>query len=444
MGAEEVTEGPSAPADDDSVLTSLDYEFSLEVGFDHRAWPILLIEPDAAVRQRFKEQFGRNFTIHDVPNTEKARKWFSEREYAIVIVDLDLGDEIGDGLLADFAEERPDSLRVILSDQSDQNRLLRAVNHARTYAYITRPWIVAEMTMTLRRAVERYALDQHNRTLLSKLKTERRDLAVQVEEQTRALREANERLRTLAISDGLTGIFNHRYFQERLKHEVSVARRYGHTMSLMLLDLDHFKTYNDTLGHPQGDLLIREVASLLASTVRQVDLVARYGGDEFAIAMPRADKGSALILAERIRKVIAGGAFEHQSALPKGHVTVSIGVASFPDDGSNATEVLSSADRALYRAKRAGRDRVELAHGFEEGVGTVDRDADFHLLVEEDGLVHELTPRPGELQTLQALLSGSDPMKEILEDGETMEHPAAVPNLGPSPHQLAADILDED
>jgi diguanylate cyclase (GGDEF)-like protein len=215
-------------------------------------------------------------------------------------------------------------------------------------------------------------------------------------------------------------------------------------MSLMLLDLDHFKTYNDTLGHPQGDLLIREVASLLTSTVREVDLVARYGGDEFAVAMPRADKGSALVLAERIRKVVAGGAFEHGASIPGGRVTVSIGVSTFPDDGSDAAEVLASADRALYRAKRAGRDRVDLAQGFEQGAGTADRDADFHLLVEEDGMVHNLTPRPGALKTLESLLSLSDPMMEVLEDGDTMEHPASVPNLGPTPHQLKADVLGED
>jgi hypothetical protein len=173
-------------------------------------------------------------------------------------------------------------------------------------------------------------------------------------------------------------------------------------------------------------------------------LVARYGGDEFAVAMPRADKGSAVILAERLRKVVAGGAFEHGESFPEGRVTTSIGVATFPEDGRDATEVLSSADRALYRAKRAGRDRVELAQGFEQGAGTADRDTDFHLLVEEDGMTHNLTPMPGELKTLQALLSDSDPMKEILEDGDTLEHAASIPNLGPSPHRLNADILEED
>lgn len=444
MSPEEAAGPRSDGAEEEFALTSLDYDFSLASDFNHQAWPVLLIEPDPALRQQFKTDFGRHFTIHDVATGGEARKWFGERDYAVVLANLDLQDGPGESLLAAFAEQKPNSLRVILSEQRDQKRLLRAVNQARTYAFITRPWMVAEMTMTLRRAVERYALDQHNRQLLSKLKEERRERAAQLAEQTRALREDNERLTTLAVSDGLTGIFNHRYFQERLKHEIGVARRYGHPMSLMLLDLDHFKAYNDTLGHPQGDLLIREVASLLTSTVREVDLVARYGGDEFAVCMPRADKGSAVILAERIRKVVAGGAFEQGESFPEGRITISIGVATFPDDGADSVEVLSSADRALYRAKKSGRDRVDLAQGFEQGAGTADRDADFHLLVEEDGMTHNLTPMPGELKTLALLLSGSDPMKEFLEDGDTVEHPAAVPNLGPNPHQLKADVLGED
>ncbi len=192
MSAEEAAGTRSDRVEDDSALTSLDYDFSLAADFDHQAWPVLLVESDAALRRQFKNDFGRHFTIHDVASSDQARKWFGEREYAVVIASLDLEGVPGDKLLASFAEQRPDSLRVVLSDQSDQQRLLRAVNQARTYAFITRPWVVAEMTMTLRRAVERYALDQHNRGLLKKLKEERRGLAAQVEEQTRALREANE------------------------------------------------------------------------------------------------------------------------------------------------------------------------------------------------------------------------------------------------------------
>lgn len=444
--AEERTPDGGLGADDSNpaVLETVEMEFSVELDFDHRAYPLLLIEDDAEVRRRFKDDFGSTLTIHEVGSEEEARSWLDRQDYAAVIADLELADGSGARLLGELAELKPFTLRIILTEQRDQESLLRAINQARAYAYVTRPWVVAELTMTLRRAVERYALDAQNRSLLAELRKERGELADLVEERTGALREANERLHKLAVSDGLTGLFNHRYFQERLRHEVGVAKRYGSPLSLMLLDVDHFKTYNDTLGHPQGDILIREISGLITGTVREVDLVARYGGDEFVVAMPQAEKGSAVILAERIRRVIAGGHFEHVESLPEGQVTVSIGVATFPQDGDGPIELLTSADQALYRAKRNGRDQVELADGFDAATEPADRDSDFQLIVAEDGRTHDLTPRPGELKTLQGLLNASDPMDEILEDGETMEHPASVPNLAPDPRRLTADVIPED
>ena len=422
----------------------MDYEFTVESDADHRAWPILLLAADPSSAEQLVSLLGGLFTIQVASSSEEAERSIQDLDYAAVIVDLAFEGGRGAALLARFAELKPATLRVVVGDSSDSRSILQTINRVRAYSFIARPWTPASLLLAIRGAVERYAVDEQNRRLMTKLEEERRALADQVAEQTQALREANERLRTLAISDGLTGIYNHRYFQERFKHEVGVASRYGRPLSLILLDLDHFKTYNDSLGHPQGDILIREAASLIAATVREVDLVARYGGDEFAVALPGADKGHSLILAERIRRVLAGGAFERSDVLPGGRLTVSVGVATFPHDGSDHLEVLSSADRALYRAKECGRDRVEAAHGYEEGAGTADREADFHLVVDEDGSTHHLTPRPGELSSLQALLENSDIMQEILEDGDTMEHPAAVPNLASAPHALRADIIGSD
>ena len=431
----------STPPAADTAETAI--EFSVDRDFDHRSWPILLVEDNPDERRRFKNQFGLTFTVHPVSGDE-AKRWFTERKYAVVIASNSLKNRSGASLLAELASIKPYPIRLLLSDEESQQSQLQAINHARAYGYLTRPWRAAELNMMLRRAVERYALDENNRRLVSKLKEERLQLAARVEEQTRALRDANKLLRSLAISDGLTGLFNHRYFQERLKQEVGASKRYSHSTSLMLLDLDHFKTYNDTLGHPQGDLLLREVATLLRSTAREVDLVARYGGDEFAIAMPRTSKGSAVVLAERIRAVIAGGAFEDISSMPEGRVTVSIGVATFPEDGSDNNELLQSADDALYHSKKSGRDRVSLAEGFKQGTAAADREGDFHLLVDEDGATQNLTPRPIELKTLETLLGQIQDFSEILEDGDTVEHPSSVPNLGPKPQQLTADIVGEE
>ncbi|MEE2829361.1 MAG: diguanylate cyclase [Myxococcota bacterium] len=413
-----------------------------EDDFDHRSFPILLVEPDDELRRRFKAEFGSTFTIHDVRSVQDARRWIGEREYAAVITDIELPQGETTGLLSELAEIHPHVLRLVLTERKDHASLLQAINQARTYAYITRPWDRADLTMTLRRAVERYALDQQNRHLIAELQRERAELEQIVEKQTGALRTANQRLRKLAITDGLTGLFNHRYFQERLQREVRVAQRYDDPLSLILIDIDRFKTYNDILGHPLGDGLIQSVATILTESVRDVDLVARYGGDEFVIALPKAGKGSALVLAERIRKLISEVQVQHGDALPEGKVTASIGLATYPNDGSDSAELLNSADRALYRAKKNGRDQVNVADGVEDGAGTRDRGVDFHLLVEEDRNTPDLTPSPRAHPTQQSHHKEYT-QTHHLEDGDTIEHPDSAPNLAPDPQRLVADLATD-
>jgi len=444
MAEKEAAAGDSLERSSGVMNSPEEFEVWVEQDFEHRTWPVLLFEPDPVRSQRFKNRVGGAFTIHETNRMEQAEQWIAEREYAVVIAPLNPEQSSGGQLLARLAKHKPHIMRIVLSEDSSKETLLRAMNQAQAYAFVTSPWRTGELTLTLRRAIERYVLDANNRRLVTKLREERSQLAQRVERQTRALRDANHELRRLATSDGLTGVYNHRYFQDRLRQEVKAAKRYGQPTSLLLIDVDHFKTYNDTLGHPQGDTLLREVSSLLLGMVREVDLVARYGGDEFAIAMPQAEKGSATILAERLRKHLASAPFVEAATLPEHTLTISIGVACFPEDGATASELISSADRALYRAKRGGRNQVSVADGYEEGAGTTDRDADLHLLVEEDGFTRDLTPRPMALSTIESLLAESDFLDEVLEDGDTMEHPASVPNLAPPTELLRADIIDEE
>ena len=444
MAEKEAAAGDSLERSSQVMSSPEEFEVWVEQDFDHRTWPVLLFEPDPVRSQRFKNRVGGAFTIHETNRMERAEQWIDEREYAVVIAPLSAEQSLGGQLLSRLAKTKPHIMRIVLSEDSSKETLLRAMNQAQAYAFVTSPWRTGELTLTLRRAIERYVLDANNRRLVTKLREERSQLAQRVERQTRALRDANHELRRLATSDGLTGLYNHRYFQDRLRQEVKAAKRYGKPTSLLLIDVDHFKTYNDTLGHPQGDTLLREVSSLLLGMVREVDLVARYGGDEFAIAMPQAEKGSATILAERLRKHLASAPFVEAATLPEQTLTISIGVACFPEDGATASELISSADRALYRAKRGGRNQVSVADGYEEGAGTTDRDADLHLLVEEDGFTRDLTPRPMALSTIESLLAESDFLDEVLEDGDTMEHPASAPNLAPPTNLLRAEIIDEE
>jgi len=159
----------------------------------------------------------------------------------------------------------------------------------------------------------------------------------------------------LATTDGLTGLTNHRTFQARLDEHLAQAQRYGKKTSLLLCDIDHFKSVNDTYGHPAGDQVLRGVARTLAREARATDVVARYGGEEFAVVMPETDAQGALVIAERIREKIAALVFDTDQGPLR--VTLSLGVATFPEDGERKADLVERADGCLYHAKRNGRNR---------------------------------------------------------------------------------------
>ena len=163
-----------------------------------------------------------------------------------------------------------------------------------------------------------------------------------------------EEMERQAISDGLTGIHNYRHFHESLKAEVSRAGRYGEHFCLLMMDLDHFKAVNDTIGHQKGDDVLRAVSGVLRSCSRESDYLARYGGEEFAMILPLTTLDEAKTLAERIRASVSMLDPGH----PDLHVTMSIGVSSYPESAKDSDGVLGAADAALLRAKSGGRDRV--------------------------------------------------------------------------------------
>lgn len=168
--------------------------------------------------------------------------------------------------------------------------------------------------------------------------------------------QLHDQVARLATTDGLTGIANHRKFQERLVDEFERQDRHSSMFSLIMLDVDHFKQINDTFGHPIGDQVLKRLASILAKMVRKVDTVARYGGEEFSLLLPNSGKREALRLAERIRKTVEDSRFE--AGTHRIPVTVSLGLATFPEDTRLRQDLLEQADQALYAAKKSGRNRV--------------------------------------------------------------------------------------
>ncbi len=163
----------------------------------------------------------------------------------------------------------------------------------------------------------------------------------------------------LSYTDDLTGLYNHRFFIEQLNLEVERQKRYPSPLSLLMIDIDHFKQYNDTHGHLAGDEVLRAIALLIRRGIRQTDIVARYGGEEFSAILINTGKEGARETAERVRKNVAVSSIPNERSRPNEIVTVSIGVATFSPSLPTVTDLIREADHALYRAKKAGRNRVE-------------------------------------------------------------------------------------
>jgi diguanylate cyclase (GGDEF)-like protein len=172
--------------------------------------------------------------------------------------------------------------------------------------------------------------------------------------------EAMRSLEQLAITDGLTRVFNHRYFRLRLDQEIRRARRYQLPLSLLMIDVDHFKAINDRCGHETGNRILIEVAGILRRNMRETEIVTRYGGEEFALILPQTRAEDALVPAERVRRLVEEHPFAPTDGTPLS-VTISVGVAGYPEHAAAPEELLQQADAALYAAKEEGRNRVRIA-----------------------------------------------------------------------------------
>ena len=361
-------------------------QFSVSQGLRYYEYPVLVVDDEPENLQAFLLNFRDEFTVHTAETGAQALRMLDEREYAVLMSDQRMPGMSGVELLERTVPAFPDLVRVIVTGYTDNESLIQAINQGRIYHYVTKPWNHQELGVTLRRAIERYAMAAHNRKLIADLRRSKQDIERKLKQANRELQRANERWKKLAVSDGLTGLYNHRYFQERWRREVQRARRYDETLALMIIDVDNFKNFNDTMGHPQGDVLLKEISTLLTRSVREVDLVARYGGEEFVVVLPKTPRDDAIVLAQRVRSLVAQHPFRHRDVQPGGRLTISVGVSAFPEDGADASEVIIAADKALYRAKRGGRDRVmaAISEGGSSG-SDVGGAEELDFIVEEDG-----------------------------------------------------------
>jgi two-component system, cell cycle response regulator len=327
----------------------------------------------AALRAQLGARFGHECEIATASSGDDALALFDELEkdgehIAVIIADQIMPGMKGVDLLERIDRRSPLTTKILLTGQAGLDAVISAINRAHLNHYIPKPWDEASLHLAVENLLRQYRLREENRQLIETLSAKNqallemnRELEAKIHARTHELAEANSRLAQLAVTDGLTGLYNHRHFHERLSLEVERSQRNGLPLSLFMIDVDHFKQYNDNHGHPAGDEILRQLARILGDGRRANDVVARYGGEEFAIVLVDTAKFAAAKLAERLRERVAEHGFPQGDSQPEGRLTISIGVATCSDDAVDAEGLVRAADAALYAAKHAGRDRVVLA-----------------------------------------------------------------------------------
>lgn len=243
-----------------------------------------------------------------------------------------------------------DGFQSLLDDDEKMKKILFDTTPAN---HVLLPLVVAERFVGCYLAIHESDAEAFPNNLRRTVEQYIRNVSVQSEKAA-----LHEKVQAMAVKDGLTGLYNHRYFQNAIANEIERCSRSQSTFSIILFDIDHFKSYNDINGHPMGDQLLKQISHLVASTSRSTDIVARYGGEEFVIILTETNKEGSAIRAENLRKAVEEFAFANQQAQPNGNVTISGGFAEFPTDGATREALIQAADQALYRAKEGGRNRL--------------------------------------------------------------------------------------
>ncbi len=287
---------------------------------------LLIVDDEPSTRDAIKRTLRADFEIIEAASAKEALETLaSDSNFSVVLTDEKMPNKSGTDLLAEVKILYPKIARVMISGQMHLEQMMAAINNAEVHRFILKPWENEMLRLQLQEALlYHHSLDEIRR------------------------------LERLAITDPVTGLSNHRYFQEKIREELERASRHSRIFSLMMIDVDHFKKYNDNFGHPEGDKALALIAKLLKSAIRTTDSASRYGGEEFVIILPETDKPATLEVADRIQRDL-------ETLSIGGQITLSIGISGYPHNGSTCEEVINAADQALYRAKAKGRNTIQLA-----------------------------------------------------------------------------------
>lgn len=334
---------------------------------------ILLVDDEVENLRALERTLRRHFQTVSFTSPLQGLDEVRKNTFAVVISDLRMAELSGTEFLARVAELSHLSSRVMLTAHTDTKEMLEAINRAEIYRYITKPWNNEELTLTIQQAADHYRLRSQNETLLQELEAKNRNLSEKeqaliflnqklealVEERTTELTRANEKLKDLAMTDPLTRLLNRRSYFQRFLEEIERSKRYEHTMAVAMIDVDHFKPFNDREGHLSGDEALKRVAGILTSNIRKTDVLCRYGGEEFSLMMPETRLSVGRDICERLRTAVEKTMF--QGLKDSTYLTISIGLSGFPEGGQTTEQLLQSADHALYEAKQRGRNQISVA-----------------------------------------------------------------------------------
>jgi diguanylate cyclase (GGDEF)-like protein len=336
---------------------------------------VLAVDDEPMNLELLERSLRRKYEVVSATSPERALEILgAEDDLAVIVSDYRMPGMNGAELLARTVSTHPDAKRVVITGYADADNVIAAINDGQIHYLIKKPWKHQELHQVLDQLVHAYRLERENRQLMSSLHESndalraKEKLLVRNLDETgrdllsanRELERINRELEVLSYKDTLTGLYNHRAFQERLREEMARARRYGQSLSLLYGDIDNFGDLNRELGYQIGDEILRTVAEVISASdsrarVRASDIVARYAGEEFVVLLPETDKQGAVIKADRLRDAVSRAELPGPRA-----VTMSFGVAAFPEDANAAPELIRCAEAALQAAKRNGRDQVHL------------------------------------------------------------------------------------
>ncbi len=293
---------------------------------------VLVVDDETIMQDVMRDILSHSgYEVDIAENGQRALGMIEAGEYALVFADIRMPIMDGMTFLRKARNTKPELNIIMMTGYASVDVAVEAMKLG-AYDFITKPFNLEHIRIVTARAIEQQNLRQKA--------------------------AEGERYKKLSLTDGLTELWNHRHFYELLDMEASRSERKGHYFSVLMIDVDDFKTYNDTLGHTDGDNALRFLAWLLKHHARMSDMVCRYGGEEFVIILTETNSSEGKMAAERFRQIVEETEFERQDVFPDGNLTISLGLATFPDDSHSGDELVKKADTALYEAKRMGKNRI--------------------------------------------------------------------------------------